>query len=197
MPSDFSPNNVWGSSTPDNEEPQELTLGSGQTCRAKKVSMEELINLGILTDADSLTALVERHTRKVKGGKGADGVTVNEMSLLSDAETMTAIVSLADKAMPVVVVSPEVVHHFIMTTVGKTTVTKTLTDEERDEIRSVRPGVIFTDQISLPDKMELFAFGVGGLNSLVPFRDEPTTHVGNVGSRGGNKKGTKRGPRVN
>jgi hypothetical protein len=69
-----------------------------------------------------------------------------------------------DKALPHIVVSPVVKLHFTETTVGKTKVTKTIPVEERE------PGVVYTDQIDLGDKAELFNWAAGGLAAMAQFR---------------------------
>lgn len=192
MPSDnFTPNNVWGSTAPEGSE-EELTLPSGQTCRARKVTVTSMIEAGILNNADSLTAMVDQYTRTVKGGKVADGTTVVDNKILGDSKALKMMIEMADRSLPAIVVSPPVTLHFSERTVGKTTVTKKLTEDERDELRAVTPGLIFTDQIDLEDKMELFEWGVGGLKAFSSFRQGPTTDVGDVVPVLGSAPKTKR-----
>lgn len=160
----FAPNNVWGSTTPTGAE-EELTLPSGQTCRARKVSIEGMLESGLLADADALTAQVTKHVRKVKGGKGkADHTAVNEQSLLRDPEAIKTLVTVLDRALPNIVVSPPVRLHYAETKVGKTTVTKLIPVEARE------PGFVYTDQIGFEDKMHLFDWAAGGLVSMLNFR---------------------------
>jgi hypothetical protein len=195
MPSDFTPNNVWGS-TPAEGSEEELTLPSGQTCRAKRVTIEDMMTTGVLSQVDSLTAQVSQYVRGVKGGKGvADGAPVVDSSLLGDSAAMQAMIMMADRCIPQIVVSPVVMLHFEERTVGKTKVTKKLTEEQREEIRAERPGVIFTDQIDLTDKMHLFEWGVGGLKSFMSFREGASLDVGSLGTKPVGKKSAKRGPR--
>lgn len=193
----FVPNQVWGT-TPETGAIEELTLPSGQTCSAQKVTIERLIEMGILADSDALTSTVEKHVRKVKGGNGtADGITIDQAKLLGDSEAMKAVISLADKAAPAIVVDPPVALHYTSRTVGKTTVTKKLTPAEREAMRKERdqPNLIFTDMIPLEDKMELFRWGVGGLNSFLSAGGESPANVGSMGNRTGGRKSTKRNPR--
>lgn len=195
MPSDFTPNAVWSSADPEGQT-EELTLSSGQTCLAKRVTVTGLIESGILTQADSLTAVVDQYTRKVKGGKGiADGTPVIDSALLRDSATISAMIMMADRSLPAIVISPPVALHFKDVTVGKTTVTKALTPAERKDIQDARPGVVFTDQIGLDDKMELFEWGVGGLKAFSSFRREPQADVGGVVPIEGRRGKTKRRPR--
>lgn len=173
MPSsEFSPNAVWASATPVGVE-EELTTPSGQTCRAKRMSIEMMIAEGLLAEADSLTALVSKHTRKIKGAKGkADGSEVNTQSLMRDGAAVSQVIGLVDKLLPRILVSPMVLLHYSEQTVGSTKVTKMLSPEDRIEIVKEHPGktVVFTDQVGLEDKMWLFDWSVGGLGSMSLFR---------------------------
>lgn len=163
-PESFVPNNVWGSATPAGVE-EELTLPSGQTCRARKMSIEGMIESGMLADADVLTAKVQKHTRKVKGAKGkADGEELNQLSLLKDPSAMKSLTTLLDRALPAIVTSPPVKMHYVTTRVGKTEVTKVVPPEDREE------GFVYTDQIDFADKMHLFDWAAGGLASMLSFR---------------------------
>jgi hypothetical protein len=197
MPSsDFTPNDVWGSN-PATAGEFELTLPSGQTCRAKKIGMEGLLEMGILDQADSLTAMAEKHTSTQKKG-GPDGPTiakVNEAGIMADPEAMKAIIGLTDRALPIIVISPPVALHYSERMVGKTKHTKMLNDDERALMRADKPNLVFTDQIGFDDKMFLFDWAAGGLSALVPFRGGSTTDVANVAPRTKPKGKAKRAPR--
>jgi len=195
MPSEFVPNNVWGSAA-STEAEEELTLPSGQTCRARRVTIVSMIEAGILNEADSLTGIVDQYTRKVKGGKTADGVKIDN-SILGDPKALALMIEMADRAVPAIVVSPPVSLHFYERKVGSTKVTKKYTDEERDKLRTERPGLIFTDQIDLDDKMELFQWGVGGLRAFSSFLGDSPNDVGGVVPSVGPQKPTKRRSRSN
>jgi hypothetical protein len=194
MPSDFTPNNVWGSNPSEGSE-EELTLPSGQTCRARKVTITSLIEAGIMNEADSLTAMVDQHTRKIKGGKVADGTPVLDQSILRDSSAISAMIMMADRALPSIVVSPPVSLHFTETVVGRTKVTKKIPESERNAMRLVQPGLVFTDQIDLEDKMHLFEWGVGGLKAFSSFRADTPSDVGDLVPREGGKGPAKRRPR--
>lgn len=171
MPSDFKPNNVWGKSKPEGEE---LTLSSGQTCLARKMSIESMIQAGMLAEADALTASVTKYTKKVKGGKPtkaakngaptAQAIELDEHKFLSDPEALKSMIGLMDRALPHIVISPVVHLHYTEKTVGKTKVTKRIPEEDRIE------GIVYTDQIDFGDKVELFNFAAGGLGSMLAFR---------------------------
>lgn len=179
---DFTPNSVWAASSPLGVS-EELVLPSGQTCLAVRLGMEGLLAAGILTEADSLTATVQQHTRKVKGGKGPDHTALNEQSLLRDPTALRSIITLADKAMPAIVQSPSVLLHYTMNEDGST---RMLTQDER------QPGQVYTDMIGLDDKMFLFDWAVGGLAAMTNFRQESTSDVGSMVSQSGNALPPKR-----
>lgn len=187
MPSDnFVPNNVWASNTPTTTG-EELTTPTGQTCLARKFSVPDLIKAGIFTQADSLTPLVQQ---------AATGKTDIDMSvMLSDPNALDAIMRVADKAVPHIVLSPKVVLHFKDVTVGKTTVTQDLTEEERAAIIEAHPGAVFTDQIDFEDRMWLFEWATGNMGKMQSFRNRSATGVAGVahGPKHGGK--TKRSAR--
>lgn len=188
MPStEFTPNNVWAS-TPAESIGEELTLPSGQTCLAKRIGMEGLIEMGILEQVDSLTAMVEQHTRTIKknGPQGPAHTEVDEKAMMADPGALKSVIGLADRAMPVIVISPVVKLHFTEETVGKTKVTKMIPAADRVE------GVVYTDQINLEDKMFLFEWSSGGLKSFLGPSGEPPANVGTVGPVPKAKKPTKR-----
>jgi hypothetical protein len=187
MPSTNEPNNVWASNVPAGEA-EELVMPSGQTCRAVKIGMEGLLAAGILTEADSLTALVSRHTRKVRGAKGAaDGQEIDTASMIRNPDALKTILMTCDKAIPLIVESPTVLCHF-----------KTLDDGTTEKIpvnKRAKPPTVYTDQIDLEDKMFLFTWALGSVGAMEPFRDEPTPDVGGVVSKSVNKVPAKRSPR--
>lgn len=164
-PQPFTPNNVW-SSTPASGVEEELTLPSGQTCRAKRMSIEDMIEAGFLTDVDALTAQVSRHARKVKGAKGkADGPEVDVASLMKDPRAVRDLISMVDRILPLIVVSPVINLHYTETTVGKTVVKTKIPVGDRIE------GAAYTDQVGFEDKMHLFDWAAGGLGSMMKFRE--------------------------
>lgn len=182
----FTPNNVWASATPENAE-EELTLPSGQTCRARRMSIEGVIQAGLVDQLDSLTGTVDSYTRKVKGGKGIpDGTPVIDDALLKDTEALTAIIGMVDNLVPHIVVSPKVVPHWSERVVGKTKVRKLIPVADRE------PGTVYTDMIGLDDKMHLFDWALGGLEAFSSFRRDSDGAVGDVASREGNRGKAKR-----
>lgn len=167
-------NNVWASNSPEGDE-HELTTPTGQTCRAKKMSIEAMLGAGLLAEADAITAQVAKHMKKVKPGgkqpKKDAGPEIDVPSLMKDPGAINDLVSMLDHMMPHIIVSPPVALHYTEQTVGKTKVTKVIPPEKREEMREERPGLVFTDQVNLEDKMWLFDWSAGGLGSMLVFRN--------------------------
>jgi hypothetical protein len=156
-------NNVWGQTAPLNVSTT-LTCPSGQVVKAQRMGIEGILSAGLLGDADSLTAYVgKKHLRQVKGGKQADTEEVNLTSLMRDPEALKKIIFLIDRAMPLIVTDPEVLLHFEYL---PDETTRMIPVEERE------PGTIYTDMVSLEDKMFLFQFCTGGSGNLTRFRGE-------------------------
>jgi len=171
MPSDFKPNNVWASNAK-NANGEELTLASGQTCLVRKMSIESMIEAGMLAEADALTAHVNKHVKKVtkrpskavKNGAPAPKQELDETAMLKDGTAMKAMIGLMDRVLPHVVISPVVRLHYTEVTVGKTTVTQMISEGDRED------GVVYTDLIDFADKVEIFNYAAGGLGAMLSFR---------------------------
>jgi hypothetical protein len=181
MPSEnqnFAPNSVWSASAPTGAE-QELTTPTGQTCRARKMSIESMIAAGLLAEADAITAQVSKHIVKARAKKKGPTPPKNAEpaidipGLMKDPKAIGDLIKMLDTIMPHILVSPVVRVHWSEITVGKTTVTKMLTEAQREEIRQEHPDqmIVFTDQIGLEDKMFLFDWSAGGLGSMLAFRE--------------------------
>lgn len=181
-------NNVWANTAPTSIGEQ-LTLPSGQTCMARRLGIEDLIEAGILEHADSLTSLVdEKHIRKVRGGKVPDQDVINMQTVMKDATALKSILTVADKALPMVVMDPIVKLHYVTTEDGNST--RMLGVDERED------GVVYTDQIGLADKMELFSWSMGQMGGLQSFRDAETgPDVGTVRDGGQVPRPAKRAAR--
>lgn len=176
-------NNVWANTAPLSIG-ENRTLPSGQTCVARHLGIEDLVAAGILEHADSLTSLVdEKHVRKVRGGRGPDRDQVNMQSVMKDANALRSILTVADKAIPIIVLDPVVKLHYVSTDNG----TRMLGVDERE------PGVVYTDQIGLADKMDLFSWAMGDVEGLQSFRNtEAGPDVGAVSTGGQVSRPTKR-----
>lgn len=165
---EFTPNNVWGSKTA--EATEEITVPSGQTCRVRRIGMEGLMEAGILGEADTLTGIVDsKHIRRVRGANGkADMDEVDPMSIMKDPKALKAILTLADKALPHVVVEPRVLLHFDAET------GVSIPEDQRVE------GAIYTDMVGFEDKMFLLDYSVGGTRDVATFRQGSAAGVAGV-----------------
>lgn len=182
----FTPNNVWASTAIGGVE-EELTLTSGQTCLARKMTIQGVLESGMLAQVDSLTGVVDSYTRKVKGGKGvADGTPVISDDILKDPKALITIIGVVDNLLPHILISPKVLPHWTEQTVGSTKVTKMIPAKDRT------PDQVYTDQIDLTDKMELFDWALGGLSAFSSFRDKADGDVGSVGAGEGPRRKAKR-----
>jgi hypothetical protein len=171
-------NKVWGSNQ-STKDTHELTTPSGQTCSARKMTPDRLLSEGILNQADGLTALVTQHMSKGQNPGKLSDEAVLEL-LVSEGGGMDAVFDLADRALPLIVVDPPVRLHFETVTVGKTTVKKELTPEQRQAVAAAVPDVVFTDQIDFEDKMWLFEWAMGGMTQAAAFRGKSGNAVANV-----------------
>lgn len=173
-------NKVWGSTTPESSSGvHELTAPSGQTCSARKMTIDRLMSSGILTKSDSLTALVTQYIDGKGPKKAIDEATIMK-TLMTDDTGLEAIFDLCDRALPSIVVSPPVSLHYADVTVGKTTIQRDLTPEQRAEILAVSPDTVFTDQIEFEDKMFLFEWATGGIGQAAAFRGGSANGMGTV-----------------
>lgn len=168
-------NNVWGQSALGKR--VFLTMPSSQTCWARVVGLQGVLETGVMGEADSLTGFIgKNYIRKVRGAKGKpDGEVVDADKLMKSPETLKKIIKMVDALTPHVVVEPEVRCHYRVLNPG--------TDEEDTEMippEDRTPGVIYTDQIGLEDKMFLFNFAISGVKDAESFREESQDVVGNL-----------------
>jgi hypothetical protein len=185
-------NNVWGSSVAEGTTVF-LTTPSGQTCHAERMGLPGLVKAGVLGEADSLTAFVDKkHIKRVRGGKGVeDHDEVNMESILKDPDQLGKIIMLVDRTLPLVVKDPIVRKHFVDLDKPDEggNLTRRIPDDERES------GVVYTDQIGLEDKMYLFNWTVGGTADAERFSDQTAGAVATVEHGQGVPRSTKRASR--
>lgn len=193
-------NNVWAQNQPQGAT-EKVTVPSGQVVIARRIGMEGLIAAGILTEADSLTALVmsgpvEDGKKRMAGhkAKAPKEPTEEELGkrLLENPDALAAMLTMADKAIPMICVQPEV-HTHVMNP-GKPN-QRLLTNIERATIKKDNPGIVFVDQIDMIDKMHLFTWACGDLQALAAFRKPTDPDVDNVAAESVVSRPTKRTPR--
>jgi hypothetical protein len=164
-------NKVWAS-TPPRDSIEFLTLPSGQTCHARRIGLEAIMTAGLLGEADSLTAMVDRqHVQRVKNKDGSVMETINARTVMKDPKALQSIVLLVDRAAPFIVAEPLVRCHVEELPDGKT---RNIPAEDRDK------DSVYTDQIPLEDKMFLFEYAVGGTRDVDRFREQSGAAVAGV-----------------
>lgn len=171
MPSaEIEINDVWATTAPTGTH-QHHTLPSGQTVEARKVSLPDLISAGVMTEADSLTAFIQKTHLGVRNTEDA------MMAAMGDPKAFGSLVMLIDRIVPVIVVKPQIRLHFVDVPSDKPGVkasTKSIPPADRE------PGVIYTDQVPLHDKIFLTNWAVGDLSNLQQFRVESPAAVATV-----------------
>lgn len=168
-------NNVWGTSNLGKR--VFLTLPSGQTCWARVIGLQGVLETGVMGEADSLSAFVGReYIRKVRGAKGRpDGEEVDAAKLMKSPETLQKIVKMVDGLTPHVVVEPSIKCHYEVLNPGTDKEdTRMIPPEERAE------GQVYTDMIGLEDKMFLFNFAMSAVQSAETFREESASALGDL-----------------
>lgn len=181
-------NNVWASSAAASAagaEPEFTTLPSGQTCWIRRIGIEGMIEAGLLSEGDSLMAIVdERHIKRARNNQGKNP-KVQEMadeemarSLMRDPKMLAKIIFFVDQTLPVVVVEPTVRSHFRI--LQPSNVPGELPDTEMIPGREREPDAVYTDQIGLEDKMFIFQMCVGGTRDIETFRAQSDAAVAGV-----------------
>lgn len=185
-PAKFTVNNVWSQTAPTGLT-EELTLPSGQTCLARRLGVEGLLEVGILDNVDELTSLVDNKYLTNQSGKKQPATA----EVLKDVGKIRPLITMADKALPHIVQDPVVALHFVES--GSST--RALTADERADAQRRTPGVVFTDQIGLEDKVWLFDWAIGSLSSLRNFRNDTGSDVAGVANVPGVSRPAKRAAR--
>jgi hypothetical protein len=127
----------------------ELTTPSGQKCRAHEMSIERLIEMGLLEAINSLSGIVEMETLP-KGGPPA----VDMAKLLANTDQLIEVMALVNVIVCEAVEAPKV-HPVI--------------DEDGNPVKRI-DGLVYVDSIPMTDRFFLFGEVTGGLESLASFR---------------------------
>ena len=197
-------NNVWASATPATAvgTVEFLTLPSGQTCYARRIGIEGMIEAGLLSEGDSLMAIVdEKHVKRARenAGKNPKVQEVSDqaqaMEIMRNPEMLKKIIFFVDRTLPVIVTEPSIRPPFKIlapaTTPGVLPDTEMILPDDREE------GCVYTDQVGLEDKMYLFQYCVGGTRDVETFRAQSDAAVAGVVDREGVQSAPRRGSRNN
>jgi len=164
-------NNVWAQTAPVGAV-ENLTLSSGQVVNAKRVALQDLILAGVVGESDALTNFVQKHHLTSGRAKPDDAMK----AAMDDPKQFGNLVMLVDRIMPQVIVEPVVRIHFVDVdnpAKGEPK-TKSIPVTERE------PGVVYTDQIPLQDKIFLMHWGLGDVGQATQFREESSDAVAAV-----------------
>lgn len=193
-------NNVWATAAPASAagaEPEFTTLPSGQTCWIRRIGIEGMIEAGLLSEGDSLMAIVdERHIKRARNNAGKNPqvqeVADEQMArnLMRDPKMLAKIIFFVDQTLPVVVVEPTVRSHFRI--LQPSNVPGELPDTVMIPAKEREPGAVYTDQIGLEDKMFIFQLCVGGTRDIETFRTQSDAAVAGVGDGAGVSRETQR-----
>jgi hypothetical protein len=156
----------------------ELEVPSGNICLVRSLSIPEMLASGILSD--SLLPIVDSHVLKGQGKPprdfkkkkdafgGTDPTpTISEVDLLSDPEALARMFDGIDKALPKILIEPELRYH-------KGDDGEKIPASERDE------DVLYTDEVDFNDKLFIFNFMVGGTANLEQFRGVASPVLGDL-----------------
>lgn len=178
------------------EREHEYTTTSGAKCLLRDLEMEDIIELGIINEMDSLSALVQtehidRVAGKTKGRKATklaqqkaeEAERRSLIQLMSDKEKFGQISNVLNKIVMRCVISPQILDPWITdpniiddeNPEGR----RKLTRDERD------PDAAYIDYIDLPDKMAIFGKVFQSMDNLEKFREESQADLGSVEDESG------------
>lgn len=190
MPADF---NVTSWTPAGRVEHREYTTSSGSKCLIRDLDLEDVVELGLLDEMDSLTAIVQTdHLDRVqKGAKPQDRkaksptkaqVAADEekqlREMLRNKESFDKIRSVVDKVVAQCVVEPKLYDPWIddpnNATPDNPQGRRKLEQNERDENRA------YLDYVNFADKMGIFQAVFGGMESLQQFREAADQSLGDL-----------------
>lgn len=138
---------------------EDLTMPSGQLALVRRPGLQGLMEVGVLRDIDTLTAIVSaEHIARVKRSV-SEPLNADEMK--KDVAAIQSTVHVVDR----------VVCHCVL----KPTVHMTPNDVTKRDSKKV-----YADQISIEDKMFIFNYAVGGTRDVERFRQESVAAVGSL-----------------
>lgn len=135
---------VWGTQTQ-----FEVTTPSGQVCLCRELTVERLIEMGLLQAISSLEGIVGNQV--LPKAQGQPSVQVDMAELVQNADKLTAVLDLVNVIVCEAVVAPRV---HVVPADGENRV----------------DGLVYVDSIGMQDRFAIFAEVTGGLDSLSSFR---------------------------
>lgn len=163
----------------------ELVCPSGQKCLVRKIGMEDIVELNIMDDVDFLGGIVSGHADKAAGKKPQDRQSKKPTKaqqaaqeekelreMIADKARFMKMVQVMDRLVAHTVVAPEIETCWVENKDGS--FDKLSYDERKN-------GVIYSDSVSLGDKMYIFDYCFEGVNKTKRFRDESGQAVEDLG----------------
>lgn len=144
----------------------DLELPSGQVILVRTLTMEDVVDLDLVEAMDTFTGLAEQtvaNKGKGKGKKKTQEETEKEfgLTLFGDKDRFKRILGIADKAILVAVVKPEIV-------------AAPEDDADRED------GILYVDTIPFGDRLFIFNAVFDGVGGMESFRPVATADVGDV-----------------
>lgn len=145
----------------------DIECPSGQLCLARKLQMEDIVQLGIIDEMDMFTEFAAEMTAASGSAKPEDEQSEAALGLMKDKERFAKVVEIVDKVISATVVEPRI----------ERPVTK---DRKGREIpldpSDFKEGVVYTTYIDFADKMHIFGTVFSG-ETIDQFREGPTEAV--------------------
>lgn len=137
----------------------DIECPSGQLCLARKLQMEDIVQLGIIDEMDMFTEFAAEIGAAANEAKDGDDAS---LSIVKDKERFSKVVEIVDKVVSATVVEPRI----------ERPVTK---DSKGREIpldpSDFKEGVVYTKYIDFADKMHIFGTVFSG-ETIDQFREE-------------------------
>lgn len=174
MPSDYALT-TWRT-----DDERDFTTPSGQRCRIRDLGLEDMAEMGIIDQMDTLGMLVEtQHIQRVQGKRPQDRKAKKQtkaqqaaqeqgelVAWLRDRQKFSAIVIMLDKIAACCVVEPVVENPWVLVDPE---------DPKKGERKLARPerldAALYSDKIQFEDKMAIFEEAFKGMGDLESFRE--------------------------
>lgn len=180
MPADYNVT-AWTAKV---DREREYTTPTGAKCLVRDMVMEDLVDLDLINEIDSLTALVQTEHIDRVAGKGrkaqqkakqvaAESERQQMMALMKDKAKFIQMATVLDKVVMRCVISPQLFDPWINDPnipEGR----RKLDKNERD------PELAYIDYIPLADKISIFGEVFQSMDNLEKFREESASNLGAV-----------------
>lgn len=135
----------------------DIECPSGQLCLARKLQMEDIVQLGIIDEMDMFTDFAATMGQAVEDSKSDQAA----LDLVKDKERFAKITEIVDKVVSTVVVEPPLVRPIKKDKKGREIPLPTAEFED---------GVVYTSFVDFGDKMHIFGLVFGG-DTIDQFRE--------------------------